>query len=127
MRPLSRSISACLLVGGVLFLCGQIARVARAEEPGTTPALAGILVDPPKVTLTGPGGRYTLLVNGQRADGRIVDVTHLASFRSLAPNIAQVTSSGEVMGIADGKGTVQIEVDGKQQNVEIEVSGSQTA
>ena len=126
MRRLSRPISACLLAVGILFSAIPFRQVISAGEAATAAEVVGFQVDPPKVTLSGPDGRYTLLVNGQRADGRIIDVTHQANFRSLAPQIVQVTSRGEVLGIADGQTIIQVEVAGRQQNVEVQVTGSKT-
>jgi hypothetical protein len=126
MRRLGRLFSACLLAVGILFPGLTAGQAARADEPTTSPTLVGIQVDPPKVALTGPDGRYTLLVSGERADGRMVDVTHLASFRALAPQVVQVTARGEVMGLADGQTSIQVEVAGRQQKVEVQVTGSQT-
>lgn len=122
MRRLSRPISVCLLALGALYSYV----VTSADEAATSPPLVGIQVDPAQVTLTGPDARYVLLVNGQRADGKAVDATHLATFRSPAPNIAQVTSRGEVLAISDGRTTIEVEVASQRQKVEVTVTGSKS-
>ena len=58
----------------VALLCAS-APLAGAAEP-----FADIRVDPPAVRLSGPDARYTLLVTGTRADGRLVDLTTDAKF-----------------------------------------------
>ncbi len=67
--------------------------------------------DPASVSLRGPGAVYTLLVTGRTADGRLVDRTRDAHFRSLDPRIAVVTPAGVVRAAGDGQTTVVAEID----------------
>ncbi len=67
--------------------------------------------DPASVALRGPGAVYTLLVTGRSADGRLVDRTHEAHFRSLDPKVAVVSAAGVVRAVGDGHTTVVAEID----------------
>ncbi len=80
-----------------------------------------VMVDPPKVRLVGPGAVYSLLVSGKTADGRWVDLTHVATYHALQPDIAAVTPSGVVQAKADGAATVAVEVAGRKLTVAVEV------
>ena len=53
-------------------------------------------VDPATVQLRGPAAVYTLLIHGRTADGRLVDRTRNARFRSLDPKVAAVSDAGVV-------------------------------
>ena len=67
--------------------------------------------DPASVALRGPGAIYTLLITGHTADGRLIDRTREAHFRSLDPKTAVVTPAGVVLAVGDGQTTVVAEID----------------
>jgi hypothetical protein len=83
-----------------------------------------VTVNPPSVRLSGPGAVYSLLVDGQGANGRPVDLTHEARFRSLKPQVAAVTAAGVVQARADGTTEVLVEVKGKTLRVAVHVTGA---
>ena len=83
-----------------------------------------VTVSPPSLRLSGPGAGYSLLVDGKGADGRLVDLTHEAHFRSLKPQVAAVTAAGFVQGKSDGATEVLVEVKGKTLRVPVRVEGS---
>jgi hypothetical protein len=97
---------------------------ATAEEPQRQPRITAVTVDPPAVTLLGPQAEFRLLVDGTTGDGRVVDMTGVAQFRSLAPQIADVSPQGVVRAIADGQGPVQVSAAGYTAVVEVTVAGS---
>ncbi len=104
----------------LLVLLGTALR-APADE-GQAPV--AVTVDPHAVRLSGPKAVYSLLVNGKTADGRVVDLTHEARFRSARPETAAVTPAGVVHGKADGQTEVVVEVRGRTLRVPIRVEGS---
>ncbi len=86
--------------------------------------LAELLVEPAVVPLRGPQSVYSLLVTGKTLDGRLVDLTHDAAYRSSQPGVAKVTGQGVVRGLADGKAEIAIEAAGKIAKVQVDVQGS---
>ncbi len=80
-----------------------------------------IIVDPAQLRLHGPGSSYTLLVHGKTADGRLVDLTSDARFKSQEPALALVTSAGVVHGKRDGTTQIVVETHGHKRTVAVEV------
>jgi hypothetical protein len=83
-----------------------------------------VTADPTTVRLHGPSARYSLLITGKTADGRLVDRTHGARFQSCDPRIVRVDSTGVVQAVADGAATVQVQVEGRTLHVPVLVQGS---
>ncbi|MBL8795309.1 MAG: DUF1549 domain-containing protein [Planctomycetia bacterium] len=107
-----------LLLGlllGVSLLPGR----AWAETP-----VVSVTADPPTVRLQGPNAAYSLLIHGKTTDGKAVDLTGQAKFRTAQPAIASVSESGLVRGTGNGSTTVAIDVAGKQLTVAVRVEGS---
>ena len=94
---------------------------AAAEAP-----LVAVTVDPPMVSLQGPVSRHTLLVSGKTADGRLRDLGAEATFRSVSPRVVSIDTRGVVRPVADGQGSIVIEVDGRSLSVPVTVTGSQS-
>ncbi|HEY7158321.1 MAG TPA: DUF1549 domain-containing protein [Gemmataceae bacterium] len=95
-----------------------------------SPALAAagdiveVTADPATVHLHEPSARYSLLITGKTADGRLVDRTQGARFQSRDPRIARVDSAGVVQAVADGATTVQVQVEGRTLHIAVRVQGS---
>jgi hypothetical protein len=96
-------------------LCVEAGRGAEQHQ---------ITVDPPAVKLSGPGARYSLLVHGRGPDGRVVDRTHAARYRSLDPRVARVTNDGIVHAVGDGTTAVVVLANGRSLNVPVTVEKS---
>src|SRR5262245_22813203 len=96
----------CVLSGGMAS--------ARADD-----AIAEVSVDPASVRLQGPGALYSLLIQGKTADGRLIDLTRSARYRSLQPGTATVSESGLIRSVSDGATTIEVEVAGKQLKVAV--------
>lgn len=90
-------------------------------------AVVEVTIDPPAIELFGPDATFSLLVHGRRADGRQVDLTREATFRSLTPDLVAVSPAGEVRGLADGAGAVEIDVAGQSYTVSCTVQGTGSA
>ncbi|HQU42835.1 MAG TPA: hypothetical protein PK867_08480, partial [Pirellulales bacterium] len=107
-----------------LFIaCLSILALAGAAWADVDLALNDIAVDPPAVAL-GADARFTLLIEGRRANGRILDLTRQTRYRSLSPDVVEVSDHGVVHARADGSGEVEIEVAGQKRLVPCHVSGS---
>ncbi len=106
----------CLLMATAL--------VRGSLTAGTSPHFVAVEVDPPKVLLLGPVARYSLLVTGTTPDGRRVDLTGKARFRSDAPDVASVDDLGVVRPVVDGSSSIVVEVAGHELAVPVDVSGS---
>ncbi len=79
--------------------------------------------DPATVQLRGPAAVYTLLVHGRTADGRLVDRTRDAHFRSLDPKVAAVSDAGVVRAVGDGQTTVVADIDGGMAGLPLALTG----
>ena len=133
-----------LLFGGVLLVSG-VARnaVLQGREPVPVSAATSVTVSPSVIQLSGPAETFSILVDGQSAapkegdgpegdgpegdgpegdDAAKFDLTHAASFRSLAPDVLAVTERGVVRGLADGQGLVEVEAAGKTRHVRVNVA-----
>jgi hypothetical protein len=88
------------------------------------PALSEVRVDPPAVQFHGPAARYSLLVDGKRADGRLVDLTREARFHARNPNVARVTEAGVVEAVADGTTEIRVTAAGRTLSVTVNVRES---
>lgn len=110
--------SALLLIALALALAAPL----RADEP-----IADVQVDPPAVTLTGPTARFTLLVHGKTADGRLIDLTRAARYASADSRIVTVGAAGLLVAIDDGTTQVQVEAGGQRRTVTVRVEGARRA
>ena len=54
-----------------------------------------------------------LLVTGKRADGRDVDLTGAATYRTSDPKVVRVSSEGRVYPVANGTAEITATVEGK--------------
>ena len=86
-----------------------------------------IAVEPETVRLIGPNGLRGLLVHGVRDDGRIVDLTHRVSYRSAAPKLFTVNAQGVAAAVANGAGEIEIEYDGRNLSVPVQVEQTQVS
>ena len=66
-----------------------------------------------------PCAVYTLLLTGHTADGRLVDRTREARYRSLDQKVAVVTAAGVVRSAGDGHTTIVAEIDGKGLDIAV--------
>ncbi len=103
----------------LLLLAGLAAAPARAEV-----AVSAVTASPAAVRLDGPGARYSLLVDGKTADGRLIDLTRRARFRALDPRVAAVSPAGVVATVADGTTVVTVEAAGRTLRVPVAVAGA---
>ncbi len=82
------------------------------------------VLQPALVSLKGPGAVYSLLIDGKTAEGRLVDLTRAARFRSHADKVATVSETGVVRAVADGRTTIAIEVGSRKLNVAVQIEGT---
>ncbi|HUY33349.1 MAG TPA: DUF1549 domain-containing protein [Pirellulales bacterium] len=99
-------------------------RDAAADDAAADDTIVEIVADPPAIKLEGPDATYSILVHGRLGDGREVDLTGRAVFRSLAAGVLDVSPKGEVLGLADGAGDVEVQAAGRIQRVACIVSGT---
>lgn len=86
-----------------------------------------VRVDPPSLTLRGPGASWSLLVEGKNAAGRVVDLTNTARFQSANAEIAAVSDQGLVRATGDGMAQITVEVAGQRLVVPVQVGDSTQA
>jgi len=88
------------------------------------PTVSAITVETSQVILDGRDASWQILVNGTTADGRTLDVTHKAAFRSNEPGVAHVQETGVVEAMTDGHTTVEVVVDDQRVVVSVEVTSA---
>ena len=86
------------------------------------PTLQGLDVFPKQLALRGPEDRAQILLTGLQAAGRPVDLTLKAKYSVSDPKLAQVTASGRVIPLANGKLTIQMEFGTHKAHVECQIS-----
>jgi len=106
---LQRSIwfPLCLALASLVTLISDV----HAEKKMT--------VYPSTFRLAGKGAQQQLLVNVHDGE-REIDATGKASFRSLHPEVLQVSASGVVQSRKDGQGTIIVQLDDQQLKVQVE-------
>jgi len=108
----------------ILSLVASVPCVFASDATTQTPIFERMHVDPPSLQLHGPDARFSLLVHGETRDGRLIDLTRSASYRSLAPDVARVSSFGHVRSLANGRTTVAVSAAGQTLVVPVLVEGS---
>jgi hypothetical protein len=101
----------------MLVSCLPTLALAIAAGPAVT-------VDPPAIGLVGPRSVQTLLVTGVGPDGRPVDLTRAARYRSASPTVASVTERGLIRAVSDGETEVTVEAGGVSLRVPVKVGGT---
>ena len=93
--------------------------VPEALPPGAQ--IAGLEVQPAKVTLAGKYEGAQLVVTARLADGTTADVTRLASYQ-ISGECAEVTKTGRIAARANGVASLAIEIAGQKAVVPVEVA-----
>lgn len=102
------------------FLCLVLLLAAGAAPAQEQPRLR---VEPGEVTLRGPDAGWSLLVTGQTADGRLLDLTSEADYRSANPRVVSLRG-GRLLARGDGTTVVTVEARGQKLEVPVRVEGS---
>jgi hypothetical protein len=87
-----------------------------AAEP-----VATMTVEPATVTLYGHRSTQQLLVSGSAAAGTFADITRDATFESLVPSVAIVTSTGLIVPRAHGTAEILVKHQGREARVSLNV------
>lgn len=126
-----RSIfTLCLTVAASMQTPGMV----RAELPNTAEARQSVIgqpvaleVAPAAIVLSGPHSSQQVLVTGKYADGRVRDLTALASYSLKGGAAVSVGPEGFVLPLSDGATTLQVDVGGKQASIAVVVKDMATA
>src|SRR3954471_2388342 len=113
MCTLIRSASA---MAGVLVL----AAAARGGQPAPAP-VGELQVQPASLVLVHPRRPHSILVNGKSADGRSLDLTARATFRSSNEKVVTVSGPGSVQPVGAGDAEVTVNAAGKSAVVKVTV------
>jgi hypothetical protein len=107
------------LLPGILILT-----VLLPAPPSAAPEVVEVVVSPATIHLQGSGARYSLLVDGKTAEGRLFDLTRQARYRSLRPGVATVSEAGVIQAVGDGEAEIVVETHGRHRKVKVRVEGS---
>lgn len=116
-------------VAASLVCIGIVANSLSAAEDDLRAdrAFRQLRVIPSQLELRGSGAHRGLLVEGEALDGRWVDLTRRARYKSDQANLASVDSRGVVLSRGDGIAMVQVEAAGMTASVRVEVTASSVA
>ena len=93
----------------ILALSLIIAGSSLADES----CVLSISANPAHVHLEGPEARLTVLIQGLRADGTLIDLTHEADFTLNGPALVEFRPGGVVLAKNDGSTTLEVTAKGK--------------
>lgn len=114
-----------ILLSGLFFLClsagmTPVAKPAEAAAPD-------FQVRPAQVELQGDFERAQLLVTALDAEGRIsersADLTHSARYQSSHPAIVQVSPTGQLLAVGNGKARITVTVGKRTHSIPVTVRG----
>jgi len=105
LRPIDQNLRSYSIMRVIpplpAILCCSMA-LADGDGPSSAENIKRIIVDPPTVDLIGKNARFSMLVHGETNDGRLIDLTRRAEFRSHAPQFVDVSAKGKLFSRADG-------------------------
>ncbi len=96
----------------LLTLAALGAAGSAAESPVTA-----ITAYPPKIALKGTDDAPQLVITGTRADGRLIDLTGVATYSVSDATVARVEPTGRVFPLANGTAEITATVEGKTVKV----------
>jgi hypothetical protein len=97
---------------------------ARPTASSRRGAPSQIHVDPDRLILQGPSCRYSLLIRGSSTDGRTVDLTRAALYRSKNASIVEIGLDGVAQSVADGDTEIEVTIGREKRIVPVRVAGS---
>lgn len=115
-----------LLLSLVTAALGGTVALAVDPRPASF-VIVKVRVDPNRLSLTGSGCRFSLLVSGQTSRGEVVDLTRAAAYVSRDPALVEIGPDGVAQSVADGQTRIEVIAAGKSLVIPVEVSGSHQA
>ncbi|QDU18535.1 DUF1549 domain-containing protein [Urbifossiella limnaea] len=94
-------------LAAVLIALASLASPAAAQDAPNPNDVKAVAVHPARVALNGTDDAAQLVVTGTLADGRLVDLTHVARY-AVANATATVSATGRVQAKTDGAGEITI-------------------
>jgi hypothetical protein len=116
-------MSRCPAAFGAVLL--SLALSPAASGQGRPPAR--LEVEPAEIDLCGPSAEHGLLVTAVTAEGRRLDATRRASFRSSRPEVVATASGGRLMARDDGEAEISVSCDGLSVRVRVRAVGTREA
>jgi hypothetical protein len=100
--------------------------VSVHQASADTPAVTRLAAHPQKLTLKGADDAPQLLVTGERANGRPIDLTGDATYTVSDPKVARVDATGRVYPLADGTAEVTAKFGDRAVTVPLTVTATAT-
>lgn len=111
--PMKRHLLALFVL-----CCGTAAFAAEAARP----KVGSISATPPALKLLGLDDAPQLLITGQRADGRAIDLTGEAKYTVADPSVIRIAADGRVFPLANGKTQITAMVEGHSVTIPVATS-----
>ncbi len=119
---------SCFATLCTLFFGAEFAAAQPVSEPAAAPLPAPIRslsVFPSALHFNGPYATQHLIVSGELADGRTVDLTREAEYHFTGSPLATADASGKLRIARDGSGAMIVMARGLRVNVPVETRGAQ--
>ncbi|HEV8001697.1 MAG TPA: DUF1549 and DUF1553 domain-containing protein [Planctomycetaceae bacterium] len=102
-----------------------VGSAALAADPRPVcPPIVKLRVEPQRLSLDGPGCRFSLLVTGETNRGELVDLTRAATYVSRDSGLVEIGPDGVAQSVADGQSQIEVAAAGKTLAVPVRISGS---
>ena len=125
MVPASAALPASALQGVVFVVCFRLPvglLILCAARAGAESPVVRVEVNPARVALVGSEARQSLLVQGTRQDGSLVDLTNSTKLTISDAGVAVATGQ-TIRAAGDGIASIRVEVAGQIVVVPVRVSG----
>jgi hypothetical protein len=97
-----------------------LAWLGLAHLAQAAPALRSLTVEPSSIQLRGANRQQQILITGQSADGKLIDVTHLCELTVDRREVARVSGT-VVLGVANGAAELRVQVGALTARVPVQV------
>ncbi|HEV3122040.1 MAG TPA: Ig-like domain-containing protein, partial [Isosphaeraceae bacterium] len=107
--------------GLAVWFCGVAILTLAAVCSSAEPAVVGLEVSPREATLRGSDASLQIVVTGNDAQRRSIDLTRSVAYEVSAPGIVEVSSDGLVRPVGDGRVEVTVQAAGQCARVVLKV------
>lgn len=110
------------------ILCHFMTSIGQSADDSSAATVSGLEVGPrlegrSQLTIRGRDARQQLIVSAHSDSGRLIDMTHQATYTASPEGIVEVAADGMVTPLADGRVTLTASAGGQTASVECLVSG----
>jgi hypothetical protein len=126
MKHFGFAVVAFALVLGALPLsfAAEVKKEQSTQAAPPLPAIKSLVLEPSSLTLRDARDERRVLVMGKTEDGKLIDLTSVATLKSEAPAVE--VDSSYIRGRAKGDGVITVSAAGKQAKLPVKVEEAST-